>query len=99
MPLIDRLRQELAVDKQKQQKLQQDLQIPTFKKDEVVEVDEDEISPDEDELDGDDGEQTKARNQNYQKIKERLKKGYGKDKVRNDGRLLKTLFKLSAALI
>ena len=65
MPLIDRLRQELAVDKQKQQKLQQDLNIPTFKKDEVVEVDEDEISADEDELDGEDGEnkeQNKARN-------------------------------------
>ena len=45
--MIDKLREELAHNKQKQQKLQEQLKIPDFNKNERVEIDENDVSDDE----------------------------------------------------
>lgn len=76
MPLIDKLRQELAIDIQKQKALEQELDIPKFEKDEVVDVADEDVSDDEEDEDADDTNNKKKAEQ-YQMIKDRLKKNKG----------------------
>ena len=75
--LIQRMKEELAVDQTKQLQLQKDLNLPKFEMGEQIQVDEDEVSDDLSEL-GDEDDEDEQRNQalkdNYNKIKERLKK-------------------------
>ena len=59
VPLIDKLRQELAVDLQKQKALEQELNIPKFEKDEQVDVADEDVSDEEEEDDPDDANNKK----------------------------------------
>lgn len=76
VPLIDKLRQELAVDLQKQKALEQELNIPKFEKDEQVEVADEDVSDEEEVGDADDANNKKKAEQ-YQIIKDRLRKNKG----------------------
>ena len=61
MPLIDKLREELAVDIQKQKALEQELNIPKFEKDEQVDVADEDVSDEEEEADGEDDANNKKK--------------------------------------
>ena len=51
------MKEELAVDKLRQQQIQNDLNLPKFNQEEKVEVDEDDVSDDISNLPSDDGDE------------------------------------------
>lgn len=82
--------------------LENELAIPKFEKDEKVEVAEEDVSEDESEAgDADPNEEkNKAKAEQYQKIKDRLKKGkFGKATEIKGGRKLAVIFKLVSSLV
>ena len=97
------MKEELAVDKLKQQEIQNELKLPKFEMGEQIEVDEDEVS--DDFSDAGDEDPDEAKNQekkdNYNKIKERLRKQKfkgGQQQISKD-RLTKAVFKLMTNVV
>jgi len=97
VPLIDKLREDLAHNKLKQLELQHQLKIPDFELNEQVVVDENDVSDDSD-VDEDKKNQAKKEDQ-YKRFKERINRGKNKDKNVRGGRLISASFKFMNTVI
>lgn len=74
--------------------------IPKFEKEEKVEVAEEDVSEDESAGEDEADQKNKAKTEQYQKIKDRLKKGkFNKQTEIRGGRKLAVIFKLVSSLV
>ena len=97
--LLVKMREELAVDKQRQQEIQDQLNIPFFNKDENVEIDEDEVSDIQSTMLTEHGGNEADKKEEYNRIKDRIKRQKNKGKEVRGGRLIATMFKLVTSLV